>query len=128
MEKLKTFNGKKGALMPARGQPRKIIALYFRNIPKTERERIGEAIRELLSKRRLLHVSFIGSSVMELLVEKTDSPTILALVRSAGMTYMPYFNVFENSLRNRREAMSQREGQEHGDAQRPGTILRGASE
>ncbi len=47
-----------------------ITTLHFRNLPKTERKFIEEAIRELLVKRKLLHISFIGNSVMELLVEK----------------------------------------------------------
>ncbi len=68
-----------------------VVSLYFRNIPKTDREHTEEAIRELLSHRKLLHVSFIGHSVMELLVEKKDSVTIATFVRSAGMTQMPNF-------------------------------------
>ncbi len=68
---------------------------------KTDREHTEEAIRELLENRRLIHVSFIGYSVMELFVEKQDSTTIIALLRSAGMIYMPHFNVFKNALRNR---------------------------
>ncbi len=36
---------------------------------------------------------------MERLVQKEDSPTIIELGTSAGMTHMPYFNVFENALK-----------------------------
>ncbi len=61
------------AFIPTRGESPKIVALYFINIPKAEREHLEEAIREMLEKKRLLHVSFIGNSVMELIAEKEDS-------------------------------------------------------
>ncbi len=93
--------------MPTIGDVPTMTTLHFRNLPKTERKFIEEAIRELLVKRKLLHISFIGNSVMELLVEKDDSPTIINMVTSARMIYIPNFGVFNNSTRNRnRESAS----------------------
>ncbi len=74
--------------------------IFQRQTENIQKKQYGE----LLSHRKLLHVSFIGHSVMELLVEKKDSVTIATFVRSAGMTQMPNFNVFDNAMRNRRKA------------------------
>ncbi len=102
-EKVNMFHEKMGALMPKAGATPKVTAVHFRNLPKTERKYIEDAVRELLAKRKLLHVSFIGNSVMEILIEEEDSPAIISLVTSAGMIRMPDFNVFENSTRRHRQ-------------------------
>lgn len=72
--KLHAFTARMGPIMRPDKSPM-VELLYFKNLPKTERTYIEEAVRDLLANRRLLHVSFIKNSVMELLVEKVDSPS-----------------------------------------------------
>ncbi len=98
----KYFCQQNGSIYSNQGRKPQDGALLFKKYHKAEREQLEEAIREMLEKKRLLHVSFIGNSVMELLVEKEDSTGIIKLMKSAGMIHMPYFNVFENALGNRR--------------------------
>ncbi len=71
-ERAKVFAQKMGPLIANREKRSKVAATYFKNLPKTERRHTEEAVRELLGNRRILHGSFIGNSVMELLVEKDD--------------------------------------------------------
>ncbi len=41
-----------GALMPKAGATPKVTAVHFRNLPKTERKYIEDAVRELLAKKK----------------------------------------------------------------------------
>ncbi len=58
----------------------KAVPVYVKNIPRAERKDIVEAVRELLANQRILHISSIGNSVMEILTEKDCSQSILNLV------------------------------------------------
>ncbi len=73
----------------------KAVATHVKNIPRAEREDNEEAVRDLLPKERILNVTFIGNSVMEILTEKH---CFLNLVQPTHMKIMPNLNVFENAL------------------------------
>ncbi len=46
-------------------------------------------------------MSFIGNSVMELLVHEKDSPKITDLIRSARMVHMHEFNIFRKCYQSK---------------------------
>ena len=103
VNKVDAFTAKMGAFMPLQGAKTKLRALYFRGLPKSERSTIKDAVAELLNKWKILNISFVGNSVMELLTMHEESERIAQVIKLTGMRQLLNFDVFANALGNRRK-------------------------
>ncbi len=91
-----------GNLMPDIGIRPKLVALYFSNLPKSPADQIEEEVRDILERRAVHHMSFVGKSVIEILVETRQREEVTSFLKAARMVCIFRHYVFDSPSGRRR--------------------------
>lgn len=91
----------------------KITAVYFKNIRRGPIGTIRQALRECLPSWALLGLSFIGSSILEILTDERLTERLIGTLKLMGISHVPDFDVYGGAPRRVQDTSGHRDENKH---------------